>query len=146
MIKKIMVLPAIVLSLSLSQSVFSHESDKMQPAHNRLSCVHQMMQKLALTSDQKTKIHALKDQAINELRGKRQELRSIRQQMRPLIETDTLDEAKLDTLIAQKKNVIASLTKRKIMLNRQVYALLDEKQKTIYTDLAKQCDEMRTNH
>ncbi len=66
--------------------------------------------------------------------------------MRTYVESDTLDEAQLDSLIAQKKELIAVLTKQKIMLDRQIYAILNVKQRTMFSDMTKKCNEMKMNH
>lgn len=147
MLKKMIVLPAFVLSLSLSQAVFSHMNDTMVKdhvqKHSGHHCMHHMMKNLDLTSEQKEKISELKAKTKQELSGKMHELQVIRHEMRAIVQSDKVDDAKLAQLIHQKKEIIGSITKSKVMLNHQIYHLLDSKQQAKYSEMAKKCDEMR---
>ncbi len=72
--------------------------------------------------------------------GTRQELHAIRVKMRPLVDTDKLDEAKLDALIHQKKEIIAHVMKTKMMVKHEMYIVLDAKQKVMFNEMANKCD------
>jgi len=101
-----------------------------------------MVQKLDLTADQKEKMMTMKKQAKAEMKAKHDEMHAIHKEMGPLVETDKMDEAKLDALIQQEKEVVASMTKNKMMLKHQFYGVLDAKQKAMFSTMSKQCEEM----
>lgn len=137
MIKRTLLLPAILLSLSFHQTAFSHEFSR-DSAYGR--CMHNVIEKLVLTAEQRSQIKAIKEKNKDAKEKFTQELRDIRAKMRPLVNSDTMDEAKLDALINQKKEVIAQIMKTKMMSKHQIYMVLDPSQKTMFHELAAKCD------
>ncbi len=135
--KKIMLLPALVASLVFSQAAFSHEGGKWSALR---TCMHNAVERLNLTPDQKSKIKAIKDHAKTGMVDTHKELHALRVKMRPLVDTDTLDEAKLDALIHQKKEIIARVMKNKMMVKHEMYNVLDAKQKVMFNEMAAKCD------
>jgi len=94
MFKKILCLPFLVLSLSFSQAAFSHDE-----GHHRHHCMHNVINSLDLTADQKAKIKSIKEQAKSELKGKWQERMAIHKQMKTLSHAKTVDHAKLNAYV-----------------------------------------------
>lgn len=137
--KKIILLPALMLSLAFSQGAFSHEDEMMKLKEHHV-CMHHAVSQLNLTQDQKTKIKTIKEQAKQEMKKAKSELHAIRMKMRPLVDTDTLDVAKLDALIQQKKDIIGAVMKTKLMAKHQMYTILDAKQKVMFNEMATKCD------
>jgi len=144
MIKKILCVPALALALSFSQISFAHDSSN-NTQHKHHFCMVNLHEKLDLTDDQKAKIKTIKAQNKAESKGQRQQLRSIHEQMKPLVRTHKLDEAKVDKLIAEKKDIMGSMMKSKVMMRHQIYNVLDMKQKAKFDALSKQCEEKRAH-
>lgn len=146
MIKKMIVIPAVLaLSVSFSQATFAHEHNmSMKKGHgHQQMCMQGMMQKLALTADQKMKIKEIRAKERKEMEGNMREMQTLRHDMRRQVESDKMDEAKLTALIHQRKELMASMMKLKMMAKHEIYNVLDAKQKAEYTQMSNHCEEMR---
>lgn len=135
--KKTLLLPAFLLSLTVHQTAFSHVTSRENAYSN---CMHNVIEKVVLTADQRSQIKAIKEKSKAEKAKSVQDLRDIRTQMRPLVNSDSMDEKKLDALINQKKEIIAHIMKTKMMAKHQIYMVLDPSQKTMFHELAAKCD------
>ncbi|MCX7115315.1 MAG: Spy/CpxP family protein refolding chaperone [Gammaproteobacteria bacterium] len=138
MIKK-MLLPALVLSLSFSQAAFSHESHQTGCPYDH--CVRAAVKSVHLTKDQQTKVDAMKAEMKASLHGKWSEMKELHAQAKVLIRSEKMDEAKLDTLINQKKELMGSIMKTKIMMKHHMYNVLDAKQKASLSTKMDQCEK-----
>lgn len=136
--KKIFALIALSLSLILSQVAFadSCNGEKMK----------KMFQSLNLDSAQQEKIKAIKDQLRESQKSNWEQMKTIRSQIHDLIKSDKLDESKLDSLIAQKKELMATMMKTRIMAKNQIYNVLNAQQKTKFEQMMKEWEEKRMKH
>ncbi len=138
--KKIMFLPALALSMIFSHSTFADEDmlkDKQCPCIK----IQKMKQELNLTPEQHDKIKAFKEKLKDDKKAKKEQLMSINKQVRELVKEDKLDEAKLDQLINQKTEIMASMMKNNIKLKHEIYGVLDSKQKKQFSAIMEQWEK-----
>ena len=133
--KKIIGLPVLVLSLAFSQSTFAHHQDQTH------SCMKMIFENIKLTPEQQTKIQALKEQTRMNLKDKWQEMHALHDKMKPLIQSENFDEAKVDAVINEKTTIIGSVMKANAMTRHQIYMLLDAKQRTAFTAGMDTCEK-----
>ena len=138
MINKILWLPILVLSLSFSQATFANSE-----RHSQHVCMHNIFEELNLTPDQKAKMKVIKHHAKAPLKVKWQEKKAVDKQLKAMVHAKNVDEAKLNTLINQKKEIIGSIVKIKFMVGHQVYNLLDAKQKEMFKAKMSKCEAKR---
>ncbi|KTC65976.1 envelope stress induced periplasmic protein (plasmid) [Legionella adelaidensis] len=129
--KKIITLSFLALTL-IATTAFAHMG--MGGCH----CMGQMMQELNLTPDQQKQIQQIKDQMKSQMQSNREQMQSLRTQMQTLIKSDKIDEAKLDSLVNQKKELMGTMMKAKIKMKNQIYNLLDAQQKTKFASMMEQ--------
>ena len=96
-----------------------------------------MYEKLNLTDDQKTKMHAIKSQSTSNMKENMEQLKSMHGQMMSLIHSNDMDKTKLDNLVDNMTKIKAGMMKNYAMMRNQMYNILDDKQKT-------QLDSLRT--
>lgn len=135
MIKKLIGIPTLVaLSLSFSPLAFS---DNFGP----MKCMQEVMRQLKLTPDQESKIGALKVKFKESMGDKETQMRVLHGQIRMMVQSDNMDESKLDALISEKKDLIGTIMKNKIMLDHQIYVLLDISQKGMFINGVNNCEK-----
>jgi periplasmic protein CpxP/Spy len=135
MSKKFIWLSVITLLLTLGQPSFACSGDAKQcGAHERFD---KLAQELDLTADQKAKIKAFKEQARISFKANYAHLRSLRSQVNTIVKADTIDEAKLDSLVEQINKIRGSMLKNRIMMQHQMYSLLNPQQKEKFLELKK---------
>lgn len=133
--KKLIWLSTIVLVLTLGQSSFACIGDTKQcNPHHRFD---KLAQELNLTADQKAKIKAYKEKAKASFKENYGQLRLLRSEINSLVQADKIDETKLDTLIEKVNKIRASMLKSKIMMQHQMFSLLNDQQKTKFLELKK---------
>jgi len=136
MIKKLILLPVILLSFTFSQGTLAH--DNAQKPGCGCQAMQKMTKELDLTSEQQAKIKAIRTQARDTLQTKRQEMIKLRAEINALIQTDKLDEAKLTALINQKKEIVGSVMKTRITVKNQIYNVLNAQQKAKFSTMMDQ--------
>ena len=124
--KKIIWLSALALSMSLSQATFACDCEMPSSPKDRLE---RMTHKLDLTADQKMKIKAIGDKAREEMKPKYDEMRSNRMQLNELAAAKEIDQAKVDKLIDQNKEIFGTIMKMRVIVRHDVDMLLTDKQK-----------------
>lgn len=140
MIKKIGVLPLVLLALLMSQPIFA-DTGAGQSKTSMCACkhpMHKMVASLQLGHDQQTKIKTIKAQTKNLDKGYWQQMAAITVQMNNMITADTVDEAKLDALVKQKTGLYSKIIKNRIMTKNQIYHVLTAQQQQQFTALMKQ--------
>jgi len=146
MMKKMLLVSAAILSLSVAQTTIANTTTvttnktSTTKSASHCGCAHMkaMVRKLNLSAAQQTKINAIKKQAKNSLHTNYQEMKSIHNQIDALIKTDKLNEAQLNSLINQKKDVMASLLKTRTVMKHQIYNTLNAAQKVKYSAMMNQ--------
>ena len=124
--KKIILLSALALSMSLSQATLASDTAMTDVVGSRYE---KMADKLELTSDQKAQIKANSTKAKEQMKPKFQEMRANHMELSQLADAKDLDETKIDKLIDQNKEIIGSLMKMRVTVRHDISMLLTEKQK-----------------
>ncbi|CEK10483.1 Spy/CpxP family protein refolding chaperone [Legionella hackeliae] len=153
-------LVALVLSFVLGQTAFAAATSEnsnssstptsSMSSDKSCSCpekrMQEMMSSLNLNSDQQAKIKSIKDQLKQTQQANWDQMKSIRTQMHDLVTSDTMDNSKLDSLVSQKKELMAQMMKAKIVAKQQIYSVLNADQKTQFKQMMKQMEQKRMNH
>ncbi len=105
------------------------------PTHQCYCKPFDKMINLNLTPEQETKILDIRKQTHQSLQATYVDLKSVQSQIRGLITSSKLDESKLDALVNQKKELLASIMKARIKMRNQVYNLLDDSQKSSFVKI-----------
>lgn len=133
--KKLISLVAITLIITFGQSSFACSGDsKHCNTHHRSD---KLAKELNLTPEQEAKLQTYKEKAQANFKTNYAQLRTLRTQINSLIESDKIDEAKLDSLIDQINKIRGSMLKNKIMMQHQMFTILDAKQKAKFLKLKK---------
>ena len=141
MSKKFIWLSTFLLAFIFGQTSFADSSISTNQTDSSAYQSHKGFDKMAtelnLTDDQKVKIQAMKQQAHSNLKANFTQLKALRGQISALISSDKMDETKLDNLISQRSAIKNTMLKNRIMMQHQIYILLNDKQKVQYLDLKK---------
>lgn len=129
--KKILTLSAVLLAFFMN-TAFANLGG------GGCGCMAQMMQDLNLTADQQQKINQIRDQTKSQMQSQKDQMRALKGQINDLIKSEKIDEAKLDSLVNQKKDLMASMMKAKIKMKNQIYNVLDAQQKTKFAAMLDQ--------
>ncbi|MGL5741717.1 MAG: Spy/CpxP family protein refolding chaperone [Legionella sp.] len=139
MSKKFIWLSAIALVFTLAQPSFACSGDTKQcNAHHRFD---KLAKELDLSADQKAKINAYRDKAKATFKEYYTQFRALRSQINTIVKADTIDQAKLDSLIEKVNKIRGPMLKSRIIMQHQMYALLNEKQKAKFLELKKKWHE-----
>ncbi|AUH72944.1 Spy/CpxP family protein refolding chaperone [Legionella sainthelensi] len=130
--KKLISLAAFTLIITLGQSSFACSNDSKHC--NRSD---KLAKELNLTSEQEAKLQTYKEKAQANFKTNYSQLRTLRTQINSLIESDKIDETKLDSLIDQINKIRGSMLKNKIMMQHQMFTILDAQQKAKFLKLKK---------
>lgn len=138
-----MLLPALVLSLVVSQPVLAHSSHH---SHTSDACpcrVHSedMAKSLNLTADQQAKIKAIRTATKASMKSDWEQMKSIRSQMRALTMSPSMDEAKMNDLISQKTTLMATMMKNRMMAKNKIFNVLNAKQQEQFQMMMKNHDK-----
>ncbi|AHE67259.1 P pilus assembly/Cpx signaling pathway, periplasmic inhibitor/zinc-resistance associated protein [Legionella oakridgensis ATCC 33761 = DSM 21215] len=135
-------LPALALSLAFSAPSFADKNGGQCPCMR----LQKLSQELDLTADQQAKIKAIKEQAQKDMSANEADMKNIRSQIKELIQSEKIDEDKLNKLIEQKKEIIASAMKTKIMMKNQIYNVLNAQQKAKFSALMDKWESKHKAH
>ncbi|WP_028389524.1 Spy/CpxP family protein refolding chaperone [Legionella fairfieldensis] len=144
---------AFAFSLILSQLTFAETAAPATAATQQsTSCgcngdkMKHMIDSLKLDEAQQTKLQTIKEQTKATIKANWQQMKALRSQMNQLIQSDTIDQTKLDSLINQKKELVGNMIKVKIMAKHQIYNLLNAQQKTQYQQMINQWEDNGMHH
>ncbi|KTC78606.1 Spy/CpxP family protein refolding chaperone [Legionella cincinnatiensis] len=133
--RKLIWLSAITLIITLGQPSFACSGDsKHCNAHHRSD---KLAKELNLTPEQEAKLQTYKEKAQANFKTNYAQLRTLRTQINTLIQSNKMDEAKLDSLIEQVNKIRGSMLKNKVMMQHQMFTILDTKQKAKFLELKK---------
>ncbi|MGM9453913.1 Spy/CpxP family protein refolding chaperone [Legionella bozemanae] len=131
--KKFILLSTIVLGLLLGQPSFACIGDsKHCNSHHRFD---RLAQELNLNAAQKAKLKAYREKARASLKENYAQLRLLRNQINSLLKAEKIDEPKLDALIEKVNRIRGSMLKTRIIIQHQMFALLNDKQKAKFLEL-----------
>lgn len=141
--KKMMWIAAFAISLIFGQAAFA--DTHVEKSGKTCGCwgerFKQMVDTLKLDDSQQAKIKAIKEQAKASEKSNWEQMKALRVQIDQLVQSDNVDQAKLDGLINQKKELFGSMMKTKIMAKHQIYGVLNAQQKKQYQQMVKQWEE-----
>lgn len=124
MYTKILGVLAVSASLMMSQSVLADSS----------RCTDQLRSmvvgSLKLTDSQREKIKPVLEQLKTSAKDHFTQMRDIRAKIRQQIESDTMDQATVDSLVDQKAKLVTDFTKARISARHEVFTVLTPEQKT----------------
>jgi Spy/CpxP family protein refolding chaperone len=126
---KISLIITFLLALGLSLPALACHHDGMKNKPCKCSMGKAWGHKLNLSDKQKKDMMNIRNQYKSQMQSLRQSMRELRKEMRAIIQSDTLDQKKIDALIEKKKDLVSNKMKLKIMMKHQMYKLLNEDQK-----------------
>lgn len=137
MLKKLVWLPAFLLLLVFGQNAMACGTSEQGKGKAQCHCktMHNMATQLNLSTTQQAKLKAIRLKSRSTIVAKHEEMKKIRSQMLALTAKDKVDQAKLDALINQQKELFASIVKLRMMYKNQVYNTLDAAQKIKFTSM-----------
>jgi len=127
---------AFVLFFLAGQSVFAHDLSPM--CGDR---IQHMVDTLKLDGAQQTKIKAIKEQLKNDQMPNWKKMGDLRDQMNQLIQSDSMDQSKLDGLVTEQAQLIGATIKAKAIAENQIFGVLNAQQKIQYPQMIKQKEE-----
>lgn len=129
-----------IASLLLTQLV-SADSTSVSPSSTGSWWCSQRLQDIASTlkldAGQQEKIQAIKDQLKTSTKANGEKLGALRGQINELIQSDKMDQAKLDGLVQQKIDLVSSMIRAETLSMHQIYGVLTAEQRTQYQQIMK---------
>lgn len=132
MFKKILWIAAFTFSLMFGQSVLAHDKDYCKDR------IQSMIKSLNLSEEQKDKVKPILEQLKTSMKDNWSQVKDIKTQLKQQIESATMDEATVDSLIDKKAALIANSMKAKAKAKNQIYNILTDDQKTSYQKMVKE--------
>lgn len=105
-----------------------------------------MFDKLDLTQEQKNQISAIKEKYKEQMKSNREEYKKLLSSMHDLIKSDKIDNAKLDDLINQKKELVASQFKLRIQMKHEIYHILTPSQQKQLDTMMQEIKQVKQNN
>lgn len=133
--QKFISLSVLTLIITLGQSSFACSGDSKQC--NKQHHSDNLAKELNLTPEQQAKLQTYKEEAQANFKSNYTQLRTLRTKINSLIQSDKMDEAKLDSLIDQVNKIRGSMLKNKVIMQHEMYTILDAKQKAKFLELKK---------
>lgn len=103
----------------------------------------QMLSSLNLTPGQESQIKAIRDKLKENMMSNHEKMKSIKEQIKSLIKSEKIDEAKLEQLIEQKKSIVGDTMKNRVMSKNKIYNLLTPEQKSQYSSMMDNWEKSR---
>ncbi len=133
-----------VSALILGQQVFadSHDNQPIQSwgCGEEIDIDH-VAEILKLNDAQLTKIKNIKAQFKIGQKANWVQMKTLREQINQQIQSNTMDQLKIDSLINTKTQLIGSMLKGKIMAKHLIYGVLNIQQKAQYQQMQKNLEE-----
>lgn len=145
MFKKIMLCSTLALSMAATTPlVFADSTSDTSTASTMCQKRMDFMQKnLNLTSDQQAKMKAIHDSGKDAMQANWKQMKAIRDQIKKLVASDSLDQGQLDSLIQQKTTLMATMMKARITMQNQMYNVLTADQKKQFHDTMAKWEAQR---
>lgn len=137
MYTKILGVLAVTVSLMMSQSVLAHSCGE--------DLKNIVVGKLKLDDKQKEKIKPVLDQLKTSAQEHFTQMRDIRAKIKQQVESDTLDQGTVDSLVDQKAKIVTEYTKAKINARHEIFTILTPEQKTKLKNELQKVEEKVAN-
>ena len=129
MYNKMILITTLLFSAAFTQPLFADEGNKPATQHHSCGCMKNLTEKLGLSPEQAEKIKAIKQKSSEEKAKYQQELSALHHQIKKLMKASKLNEAKLDVLLDQKKELMKARIKSKYEAKQQMLNVLTAEQK-----------------
>ena len=140
--KRIFWVAALALSLLFGQTAFANSSE--EKSGKSCGCgdnMKRLVESLKLDDKQQASLKAIKEQTKESEKANWQQMKDVRLQIDQLVQSDKMDENKLNELINKRAELFAAMIKTKVMAKHQIYTLLNAQQKTQYQQMMKQWED-----
>ncbi len=119
----------------------SMEHDGM--AHDGMKRMHRAFAQLDLSEQQKASLEALKEANKDTMKASHQTIKSLKEQMRPLLEAEVIDENAVKNLTAQIADLKAEQMIKMASLKKQAIGYLTEEQKMKLEEMKEKRENKR---
>ena len=130
--KNIVWLSTIIFCCACGQNIFADGTNIKTTQPCSCTCNKPSVKELHLSAEQETKIKAIREQASVVKAMNMKAMLTIHNQIEKLIRIGKLDDIKLDVLLDQKKDIMATMIKNRILVKHEIYSVLTPQQKTQY--------------
>ena len=134
MYKKFLWVVALAFSFVLSQTAFADSNDCGKG-------LKEMVGSLKLEDAQKEKIKPILEQLKSNMKDNWSQMKDLDTQIEQQANSATMDQATVDGLVDKKSKLIGNMIKAKIMAKNQIFAVLNETQKTELQKMMKKMEE-----
>lgn len=137
---------AIALAAVWTIFVFAQKADgdkgKFKRGFGHRGGFGRLAKQLNLSDAQKTQMKQIKEASKSKVQPLRENMKSIRQQLKAATADGNFNEAQVQTLATQQANIMAQLTVEKERTKSQIYAVLTPEQQTQAKALKEQMKEL----
>lgn len=136
MFKKFLSISIFALSLLCLQSkaAFAHHCGCGEMSHK----MHEAMEKINLSDEQKGKIKEAMDKAHDALKAKHDEMRDVRMLINGAFKDGTMNEAKIDEFSNKQMHIMGAIMKIRMMERFAISQVLTDEQKEMLNDMLHQ--------
>lgn len=131
--KKLLALLVIFSAMLFTQTVLA-DSDCREG-------LNKMIQSLNLDESQKAKINPILQQFKQDVHNSGSQMKSLADQINQQVDSATMDQVKVDSLIDQKAKLVGDVMKAKIKAQSQILGILTAEQKEKLRDMIKSEDK-----
>mgnify|MGYP000488118000 CR=1 FL=1 len=100
-----------------------------------------MIESLKLDDSQKQKIKPILENLKTSMKQSGEQMRDLSKQINDQATSSTMDQSAVNDLIDKKAKLIGDMMKAKVMAKNQIYAVLNDQQKTQLQNKMKQMEE-----
>jgi protein CpxP len=133
MSKKLLYILAISLSILMSPLALANQCGKG---------LGQMVDNLRLDDSQKAKIKPILEQLKTSLQGSATQIKEVSDKLHQQFQSGNTDQSALNSLVDEKAKIIGDIMKAKVNAKSQIYAVLNEDQKSKFQVMMKKKSEM----
>lgn len=131
----------------LGQTAYADSDNMMaKPALGHGEVAKHVASSLHLDAAQKEKIKTIKDEFKASQKENWAQLKIIRAQLREQVQSDKMDEGKVDKLIDERMSLMRKMLKAAVMSKHQIYNVLTPEQKTAWQAMHKKAEEKLMKH
>ncbi len=129
MYNKMILITTLLFSAAFTQPLFADEGNKQATQHHSCGCMKNLTEKLGLSPEQAEKIKAIKQKSSEDEAKYHLEWSNLYHHIKELMKASKLDEAKVDVLLDQKKELMKARVKNKYGAKQQILNVLTAEQK-----------------
>ena len=96
---------------------------------------------LKLTDEQQAKLKDIKDQFMSSVKSSKDQMSGLRKEIMQQVQSDSMDQSKLDDLISKKTQLIGTIMKAEVTARHDLYMLLTPEQKKRYQAILQKIED-----